>query len=317
MITLKQLAELSGLSIRTVGRALSGHPYVDEQKRKLVLELAAKHHYITNMAARNLRLQQKNFVGILFNNYALVSDSRQLDLLNDQLIQNGFWPLLGCFNVGENYEKMLKEWSGVAEYVVILHEVRNERMEQIIKLPQQFPMKFIFADCIQDTGDLCFTVNKAESVRRMIRHVAAMGFRHLLYCGMLPQRAKGVKLAFKDKLSMNISCIESYWEFEQGYKIGQAVMDSGADVVFFDTDRMAMGFYRFAHENNITIPDRISVVGFDDEPFTDCLNPSLSTLAHPRQQVADRILQIINSGKPPSKTPLLMEFIQRDSLKKF
>ena len=64
-ITLKQLAELSGVSIRTVSRVLKNQAHVQEEKRKQILSLAKQHHYVPNMAARNLRLNRSRFVGIL------------------------------------------------------------------------------------------------------------------------------------------------------------------------------------------------------------------------------------------------------------
>ena len=68
-ITLKKLSELSGLSIRTVSRVLKNQANVVPEKRELVLKLAEQYHYLPNMAARNLRLQKKNFVGILSSNF--------------------------------------------------------------------------------------------------------------------------------------------------------------------------------------------------------------------------------------------------------
>ena len=64
-VTLKQLAELSGVSIRTVSRVLKHQDHVQEEKRERILDLAKRYHYVPNMAARNLRLSQSKFVGIL------------------------------------------------------------------------------------------------------------------------------------------------------------------------------------------------------------------------------------------------------------
>ena len=64
-ITLKQLAELSGLSVRTVSRVLKNQANVVPEKRETVLRLAEQYHYVPNMAARNLRLRKRSFVGIL------------------------------------------------------------------------------------------------------------------------------------------------------------------------------------------------------------------------------------------------------------
>ena len=314
MITLKQLAELSGLSVRTVGRALSGHPYVSPDKRALVLALAQKYRYTPNMAARNLRLQRKNFVGILFDNYELSSDSRLLNMLNRRLAANGFWPLLGCVAERETFDRMLHEWAGVAEYVIVLHELDTAALEHLFELSAHLPLKFIYADCLRSSGDHAFAVDRVASVRNLVRELSGMGFRHLLYCGSLPSRSDGVKLARRDGLPIRISSIASPIEFEDGVRLGDRITASGADVVFFDTDRMAMGFYRYAAEHHVAIPGDIAAVGFDDEQFVGFLTPPLASLAHPRQQIIDRIMDILRTGDPPPREPLLMELVRRESL---
>ena len=314
VITLKQLAELSGLSVRTVGRALSGHPYVSSDKRALVLELARKYHYTPNMAARNLRLQRKNFVGILFDHYTISSDSRVLNMLNRQLAANGFWPLLGCIAERASFDQMLREWTGVAEYVIVFHEQDLTALDYLIAQAARLPLKFIFADCARSIGPHVFSVDRRESVRAMVRELSGMGFRHLLYCGSLESRGAGVRLAERDGLPIRIDAIPAPFEFADGCRIGPRIMASGADVVFFDTDRMAMGFYRYAAEHRITIPGDIAVIGFDDEQFGEFMTPPLASLAHPRQQIVDRILAILQTGDPPPAGPLTMELVRRDSL---
>ena len=89
---------------------------------------------------------------------------------------------------------------------------------------------------------------------------------------------------------------------------------SGADAVFFDCDRMAMGFYRYAAENNIRIPEDISVIGFDNEELSDRLTPALTTLAHPGSEIADTVIEIVTGNKLSQQKLLPMRFIKRRSL---
>ena len=314
MITLKKLAELSGLSIRTVGRVLSGHPYVAPEKRDRVLELVQKYRYSPNMAARNFRLQRKKFVGIMFGNYLLSSHAQLLNMLNRQLVKNEFWPLLGCFDDPSHCVAMLKEWAGIAEYVVVLHELHNHVIDKLREIQESLPLKFIYADCVQNVGDYTFSVNRPDSVRRMIRELPSMGFKHLLYCGSLESRAQGVQAALQDNLPMQIESLPSPLEFEDGYRLGDQVVQSGADVVFFDTDRMAFGFYHYAAQKQIPIPDRIAVIGCDGEQSGEYMTPPLASLTHPRQQIVDYILGLLRTGQKPPEVPLMMEIVHRDSL---
>ena len=64
-ITLKELAEKADTSIRSVNRALKGQSGLGKDKRAEILKLASELGYTPNIAARNLRLQRSNFVGIL------------------------------------------------------------------------------------------------------------------------------------------------------------------------------------------------------------------------------------------------------------
>lgn len=315
MITLKQLAELSNLSVRTVRRALSNHPYVAADKRELVLKLAAEYQYTPNMAARNLRLRRKNFVGVLFENYTRGADSRLLNMLTRELVQNNFWPLLGCIDSVETADRMFNEWSGVVDHVVILHEARKNILEHITAAASRLPMEFIYVDCAVDSAEYALVIDRPQSVFNMVKALNDMHFKHLLYCGRLKSRGDGICMAQTCKLPIKISTLESAYEFDNGFALGKEIMDACADVVFFDTDRMAMGFYRYCFENQIVIPDDISVLGFNDELFAEMAAPPLSTLAHPRRQMVESILAILQSGDPPPPEPLSMQFIRRESLK--
>lgn len=314
MITLKQLAELSGLSVRTVGRALNGNGYVAPEKKALVQALAKKHNYTPNLAARNLRLQKKKCVGIINNSLRLTANARKLSMLTRELTSHGYWPLLGNAEKPEICRNMLCEWSALAEYVIVLRGVHEEVLEVIEQAAQTLPLKFIFADCPQAAGKNIIAIDRAGSVCNMLEELDRMQIKSLVYCGCITDRLKGIKMAQDAGIKIKITMLEGMPEFENGYTLGAKVMASGADVVFFDTDRMAMGFYRYASENGIVIPDDISVIGFDDEEFAALVTPGLATLAHPRQKIAECAVQMIVENQISSIEPLKMDFIKRSSL---
>lgn len=314
MITLKQLAELSGLSVRTVGRALSGQGYVAPEKRELVRSLAEKYNYTPNLAARNLRLNNKKFVGIINGSSRLTANARKLSMLTRQLTDNGFWPMLGCVQDAQLCRSMLREWAALAEYVIVLQENRLPILDIIMQEAEKLPLEFIFVDCTaRDIAD-AITVDRSGSVCNMFEELAGMNYRHFVYCGCLPSRMDGIKMAQDRGLDMQITFIEGKPEFDAGYALGDRIMQCRADGVFFDTDRMAMGFYRYAAENNIKIPDDIAAVGFDDEEFASLVTPALATLAHPRTKLADVAVKTIVEGKRFATEPIPMEFIRRASL---
>ncbi len=67
MATIKEVAELSGMSRTTVSRVINNHPYVSEDKRKLVLEAMRQLGYVPNSSAQRLRKNKTNTIAVLIS----------------------------------------------------------------------------------------------------------------------------------------------------------------------------------------------------------------------------------------------------------
>ena len=76
-----------------------------------------------------------------------------------------------------------------------------------------------------------------------------------------------------------------------------------------------MGFYKYAAENNIAIPEQIAVIGFDNDTAGQYAVPSLSSVAHPVEAISRETVKITNSPSTEIKQLTLnTEFIRRDSI---
>ncbi|MCK4981643.1 MAG: substrate-binding domain-containing protein, partial [Victivallaceae bacterium] len=82
-----------------------------------------------------------------------------------------------------------------------------------------------------------------------------------------------------------------------------------------DTDRMALGFLKYAWKNGIKIPEDISVIGFDDDPVGTQSCPALSTVAHPIEEMNNKIIELINRKvKTGESFVFSTKFINRESV---
>ncbi|MBQ7404542.1 MAG: LacI family DNA-binding transcriptional regulator [Lentisphaeria bacterium] len=316
-ITLKQLAELSGVSIRTVSRVLKHQEHVQEEKRKLILELARKHHYVPNMAARNLRLNRSRFVGILCSDAPYEIFRQKLQDLESRLESRGYYPVIACCDGSEKQiSKIFSDWSGLVDFVVVsLFDIHVSA-----KLPalfEQYSMTPIYVDQEEDFPGHHLSINRATGIKDAISILIKTGKKRILRCGSLQSRETGLQQAFSETLPdkrPELIRIEESGSFEKGYSLGKEIMDSGADAVFFDTDKMALGFLNYAAEHGISIPDELSVIGFDDDISGRFIYPSLSTVAHPTEELNKAILEIIEQ-KPsdPVRKEFPTKFIRRSS----
>ena len=315
-ITLKELAERAGISIRSVNRALKGQSGIGKEKRAGILKLAAELGYTPNIAARNLRLQRSNFVGILSGSLSNTVHMRRLYNLVRKLEENNYFPLLGMEprNV-EAASQLFREWAGFVNYVVVLSSLKPEVLAEFEKMPQHF----ILIDNDMPTEKCSrLMIDRSSGVKDGILHLGGSGRRKLARCGNIPSRESGLKKAFEElrnKRKIDFVYFESNCDFENGFAIGRKLMESGADAVFFDTDRMALGFLKYAWKNGIRIPEDIAVIGFDDDPMGLQSCPALSTVAHPIEEMNDKIIELIGRNAASGEDFVFStKFINRESV---
>ncbi len=315
-ITLKELAERADTSIRSVNRALKGQKGLGKDKRAEILELAAELGYTPNIAARNLRLQRSNFVGILSCNLTNNVHLRKLYNLVRKLEEHDYFPLLSVKpqNV-ETASQMFREWSGFVNYVIVLGGLKPEVLAAFEKMPQHF---ILIDNEIPSANCSRLLVDRSTGIKDGILHLAGSGRCRLARCGNISTRQSGIRKAFKELRNikkMDFVYFEAKANFEAGFAIGDELMASGADAVFFDTDRMALGFLKYAWKNGIKIPEEIAVIGFDDDPMGIQSCPSLSTVAHPIEEMNNKIIELIKQNVENGEDFVFStKFINRESV---
>ena len=315
-ITLKELAERANTSIRSVNRALKGQEGLGEKKRAEILKLASELGYTPNIAARNLRLQRSNFVAVLSSN---AHDNVHLRKVNDLVVklkQRGFFPLLSMQPQStEEAGQMLREWSGLVKYVVVLGSLKPE----VLAACEKMPLHFILIDCAEHSKSCSrLLIDRSNGIRDGILCLGHSGRRKLARCGDIANRQDGLEKAFrelKENEKMDYVFFESPASFDEGLSIGDKLVESGVDSVFFDTDRMALGFLKYAWKNNVRIPEDIAVIGFDDDPMGLQSCPSLSTVAHPIEEMNNKIIELIeNNAESGEEFVFSTKFIRRESV---
>ncbi len=314
-VTLKKIAELSGVSIRTVNRALKNQPGVKPELCTRILELANHLGYTPNIAARNLRLQRSNFVGIISsfsdNNVAL----RKVNNLQQQLEEKGFFSILGILpKTSDELRGILQEWAGMVNTVVFLSWNCQLEPSQVL---QGLPQQFIFVDIRDFSGYHSMLLERSSGIREGVSQLLRRGRRRIARCGNIVSREEGFNQAFADAAGQGVE--HCYFptadsSFEDGMKIGPMLLESRVDAVFFDTDRMAYGFLKFCWQKNIRIPEEISVIGFDDDPWSSYSCPALSTVVHPIREINEQIVNLATRAMPPARMEFSTRFVNRESI---
>ena len=104
---------------------------------------------------------------------------------------------------------------------------------------------------------------------------------------------------------------------ESGYRAAQALMASKASftVILSENDDMAIGAIKALTELGYSLPQDISIVGFDNSKVGEFLTPSLTSVSVPLEQMTQKaILQIVGSSKQADAIDTTGSLVIRDSV---
>jgi DNA-binding LacI/PurR family transcriptional regulator len=316
-VTLKQVAQEAGVSIRTVTRMLKNEPGGNAGTYARVRKVADRLGYVPNIAARNLKICRSSMVGLVSAVSGNEMRIRIRTALQKRLEREGKYFLSGMMERDEQQlDRMLKEWSGLVRDVVFVtwpHEL------QPAKILAGLPMRFIFVDCLEHPAYDAVMIDRISGVREGVKLLIKTGHRRIARCGPdMATRRVGFNAAFAGRAGSAVEKCEITTGgigLQDGYDAGPKIAKENADAVFFETDNLAFGFYKYAHERGIRIPGDIAVIGFNDNPADLYACPALSSVALPIEAIAEEVFSMImRPQKKPRQVTFPSRFIRRESV---
>ncbi|HET7638579.1 MAG TPA: substrate-binding domain-containing protein, partial [Ktedonobacteraceae bacterium] len=159
-------------------------------------------------------------------------------------------------------------------------------------------------------------------------HLINLGHQRIAYIGKTApsrdaiERIAGYRAALDAAnlpIDPQLQCDGDFTEAD-GYTATRTLLElpEPPTAIFAGNDRQAAGAYRALHELGITVPGEMSVIGFDNLPFTEIMNPPLTTVHAPRLELgraaATMLLRLINE-EPLEMTRVVLptHFVERQS----
>ena len=304
MATIKDVARLAGVSISTVSRAFSGKIYVEPATRKRIFDAAQELAYAPNHIARTLKEGKSKMIALLVPNF-----------------ENDIWPEI-ALGIEEEARKK--------DFIVILCNTQESvevEKRYIDRLRSNSVDGFIIAPALDNTETL-FALSEAGiptvSVLRGHKGLSDivymdnydMGYkatdyllqrnhrRILMVVGntkidLFRQRMEGYRAALRDfgiaqKDSLVISISQDPHDiYERVTEVLRTHSD--VDAVFTSSDPQAVCVIRAIKDLGYSIPGDISVIGIDNIPISAMLEPPLTTMDQPLQEIGKAAaLQLIH-----------------------
>ena len=313
--TIKDIAAMAGVSVTTVSRVLNHRPDVNSATREKVEKIIRECHFVGNMNARGLK-QGNEVIGVVIRGRS----NPFLSSLAEAILER-------ADTVPDNF---------VTEYI----DERGDEFSTAVRMTRQNHVKgLIFVGSLIDDRvqaiknldvPMVFTTVNAESAalprassvavddRSMGRQVAEellnLGHRRIAVFGSNPvagdslaMRFQGFCDAFTDRgLTYDQSLFrETRFSFEAGYDVAREFFAERPDAtaLFAMSDTVAVGAIRALKDLGKSVPEDVSVIGFDGVDISRFTLPRLTTVEQPMDDIARRSVNLLLDMMEKSAAP--------------
>lgn len=333
--TITEIANQLGKSPSTVSRALNNHPAISEKTRTAVVKLAKKLNYQPNLLALNLLNKKTNTIGVIVPEITSHFFSSVINGIQDVVNPLGINMIIGQSNESYEEEKnIVQTFASIrVDGFLISPSSETKKTDHLETLvDNNIPLVIFDRDCEGIEIDKVF-VDEYKGAFQAVEYLVQTGCKRIAHIAGSSDlsTARHRLQAYKDVLKKyKIPLNEDYIVQCDGFTPEHGIdptkkllsLTPPPDAIFAINDGVAIGAMYIIKDKGIAIPDEISVIGFDDDPYSSYFKPSLSTVWQPTYEMgmlsARILMKRINSGIDLSKIrkeSLFPELIVRGSSK--
>ncbi|GGE26065.1 LacI family transcriptional regulator [Pullulanibacillus camelliae] len=294
MATIEDVARLAGLSRATVSRVINNHPYVTEEKRKSVQQAMEQLGYVPNSIARQLRTQTHETIGVLIPRLSNPFFSKLVDAMENIAAEVGF-QLIVCQTKSQKERELLYlNWLKTRQVGGIIF-ASTENEWDVIKPYKEFGPIMFCNEYPPHTEAPIVCLDQLKGGYIGTKHLLERGHKKIAYCYAgsqftnIRERYAGYKKAL-DEYGLPLN---ERWMFKDAYdtrdgkRIYHALMQQAdrPTAVFTSSDEVALGMIAEAKRNGTAVPDDLAILGFDDQPIAELMDPAISTVYQPVEQI--------------------------------
>ncbi len=318
--TIRDVANKLKVTISTVSRALDDHPTISEKTKILVRKTAKELNYSPNKVAASLRSGKGNSIGVIVPKINSNFMSSCISGIESIAYPAGY-NLIICQS-NETYKKEVHNIQTLIDSQVsgIIISLSNETKDSNhIKSIIDNKIPLVMFDRISDDLDVDFVVNDDYSTTtKAIKHLVNQGYKKIAYIG----NASHVYV-YKNRLNGYLNSLEELnvennkkWiatninTKEEAFEATKEMFKSKdknncPDAFFCTSDITALGIILALEEMGIKIPDEVGVIGYANDPFSEIIKPSLSSIEQYPKELGENsakiLLELLKRKRPSTK----------------
>ena len=328
MATLKDVAELAGVSTSAVSRAFTEGASVSSRTRSKVEEAARKLGYAPSLIARSLATRRTKLIGLVANNFRNPVFLDVFDLYTRALQTRGYRPLL-------------VNLTDVADATESANLLRQYHVDGVIvatsTLPPEFPVTFrdaglrvvhAFGRAVRRPPVHVVGIDNVAAGRLASQTLVARGYRKVGFMGG-PQAATSTldRVGGFLKALADAGVVRPLLGYARAYSydagreaIGALLHDRKLEAVFCGDDLICMGAMDGARTAGLSVPQDLGFLGFNDMAMARWAPYNLTTIRQPIDDIILRSVELMlelveGEAKRPRATVLPCSVIERGTLR--
>lgn len=314
--TIRDVAQKAGYSIATVSLVLNNKKVsIPQSTREKVWNAAETLNYRPNQLAVGMITKKTKVLGLIIPDNSNMFFAELSKAVEVAARHAGYNLIYGNTNNNPKrdlaYMRMFsdRQVEGIIFAKSSSHAMEDD--EKSFQFIKSSAIPFVTIDRqVPGSGVYSVDLNHFKGGYLATRHLLELGHRRIgCYTGSLDLTTSNERLeGYRAALAEAKLPFEEALVFEGNYQLGREsaalahFLNKGVSAIFACNDLMAFGLYREARYNKLNIPGDISIVGFDNIPFSDMMQPGLTTISQPIQEMGEcavkTLIKVINEEEP-------------------
>ncbi|KQA23994.1 transcriptional regulator [Vibrio metoecus] len=330
MATIKDVAREAGVSVATVSRVINKSPKASQASIDSVSIAMHKLGYRPNAAARALVNQSTNTIGVLVSDVSDPFFGTLVKAVDTVAHREGKHLLIGNgYHRAEEERRALELLINSRCDALVIHS-KALPDEELIEYANEVKTLVLINRHIPQLADRCISLDNQKGslftqpiflIRQGHRNIACISSSHQIEDA--DQRIAGYQQALDEHgITLSSSYIEKASPDSEGGEQAMTnllVKSLPFSAVVTYNDNMAAGALLVLEENGHSVPEQVSVIGFDDALISRYLRPRLTTVRYPIQLMAEKATQLalaLATDAPRENDPMIFSptIVRRDSV---
>lgn len=329
--TIKDVAKYTGLSISTISKYLNGGNVLEPNK-ELIEKAIQKLDFKVNEMARGLKTSRSMTVGVLIPSLENIFFTSIVSHIESILLQEGYSTILCGYKESPELEEKKLQFllDKMVDGIVMMPLFDNDDLVKMV-IAKGIPIVLIDRLINNISCDVVLVDNLNASYNA-VEQLIVNGHRRIgiivgpknIYTAQ--ERLKGYIRVLEDYCLEVDPCLIKYGDYkiQSGYDLLQELMgiDPPPTAIYVTNYEMTVGSIIAINENNIKIPEDLSLIGFDNLDLARIVRPPLSIVVQPVKQIGETAARVLlkrlrsDLSGFPLVARLKTELLLRDSIKK-